>query len=510
MMPSRRQFVAAATAVTALGTTVRYRASARPKQATVRTRKDASSLGATSPEIKSFRTAVELMKAAKLPDGSAMGANDGRRWEKQAEIHGTPEEFTHCQHGNWFFLPWHRIYLYQFEEIVRQLSGDESFALPYWDWSRNRSLPATFWGTGNALDCPQRDGVNDSGRQPGRVPPMDATTTIGDSDFNRVFSPTRISAIIDEPDFETFGGTQVMMPGDSGSQGTLEGGPHNRAHTWVGLRPMPAGQFPDRAGDMALGSSPTDPIFWLHHCNIDRIWYRWTRRHTSGHPASNAWRTTSFADFYGRDGIAVPDASRITVEKTLDTTNLGYKYEDEVIPVAATGTRMMLATRLGVTANESAGGIGSFRLKTDDAFVAGVNKMVDNPLDKNARQTVRLVLSGITPPKRLDTYYDVYLNCKKLTKDTPIIDPSYVGSCTFFHGPKGHGHDAGKGQSFSFSLGRKFSQLYGDKKLDKNEPLQIGVVARVPADNETGPAQSIEIIPISPENVRIDVLREAV
>lgn len=41
---------------------------------------------------------------------------------------------------------------------------------------------------------------------------------------------------------------------------------HNRVHMWVG-------------GDMAPGSSPNDPVFYLNHCNVDRIWEAWMARH---------------------------------------------------------------------------------------------------------------------------------------------------------------------------------------------------------------------------------------
>ena len=45
----------------------------------------------------------------------------------------------------------------------------------------------------------------------------------------------------------------------------LEGSPHNDGHVVVG-----AGN-----GHMGNGMSPLDPIFWLHHCNIDRLWAQW-------------------------------------------------------------------------------------------------------------------------------------------------------------------------------------------------------------------------------------------
>ncbi len=40
---------------------------------------------------------------------------------------------------------------------------------------------------------------------------------------------------------------------------------HNRVHVWVG-------------GDMGPATSPNDPVFYLNHCNVDRIWAAWQAR----------------------------------------------------------------------------------------------------------------------------------------------------------------------------------------------------------------------------------------
>ncbi len=40
---------------------------------------------------------------------------------------------------------------------------------------------------------------------------------------------------------------------------------HNRVHVWVG-------------GQMATGVSPNDPVFWLHHAFVDKLWADWRAR----------------------------------------------------------------------------------------------------------------------------------------------------------------------------------------------------------------------------------------
>ena len=60
----------------------------------------------------------------------------------QAAIHGRDGEANRqnrdwdwCQHDSWFFLPWHRMYLRQFEKIIGQLIGKPEWRLPYWDYT---------------------------------------------------------------------------------------------------------------------------------------------------------------------------------------------------------------------------------------------------------------------------------------------------------------------------------------------------------------------------------------
>src|SRR5262249_3890259 len=79
--------------------------------------------------LTSSKTAMAAMLA--LPP------TDPRNWYRNAFVH-----LLDCPHGNWWFLPWHRAYLVWFERICRQLSGDQNFALPYWDWTKNPQVPA--------------------------------------------------------------------------------------------------------------------------------------------------------------------------------------------------------------------------------------------------------------------------------------------------------------------------------------------------------------------------------
>lgn len=59
---------------------------------------------------------------------------DRRSYNNNALIHQ-----NHCQHGWERFLPWHRIYLYEFEQMLQDF--DRDVTIPYWDWTMPQYVP---------------------------------------------------------------------------------------------------------------------------------------------------------------------------------------------------------------------------------------------------------------------------------------------------------------------------------------------------------------------------------
>lgn len=169
-----------------------------------------------------------------------------------------------CQHGSWYFLPWHRAYLFAFESIVaakvKELTGDE-WALPYWNYldagnPQARRVPEAFLaetlpdGDPNPLrKYPRRAGFSE-------IPSGLSLAAMEENDF-----------LVGKDGAISFGGG---ISGDfvqfGGWTGALELNPHNAVHRMVG-------------GDSGFMGDPLlaglDPIFWLHHCNIDRLWEAW-------------------------------------------------------------------------------------------------------------------------------------------------------------------------------------------------------------------------------------------
>jgi hypothetical protein len=472
-MVTRRDVIAMGTSLTAIALTRVERVAAQAPN--VRTRQDVSKLTATSPDIVALRDGIQKMR--NLPPA------DRRSLIAQSKIHGDiGGDFRHCQHGNWWFGPWHRAYLFYFEEIIRKLAGAEDFALPYWDWSKDFKLPALFWGAGNSLDNPARPGQSGSGR---RVSAMSAITT---ADQSRYVNRTVISRILQTPDFESFGGSEVAMLGDSAGQGQLEETPHNFIHRWVG-------------GDMVTAGSSFDPIFWLHHCNIDRLWVEWVQRHSNGMPNSSTWLDTPFANhFCDREGNLISTntaTTPITTRQLLDTTKLGYQYDTRPNPSAfrLSAPLQPVATPASASSPSLQDRAANFTLPVQSSFVDAVRNTV---LSGN-RGALRLTLRGVKIPKDPNIGLDIHVNCLKAPRDLTANDPSHVTTVTFFH-EQHSGHQ--EGLTFLADMRPAIATLYADRVLPADEPLKVTIVAR----SLFGEAEMLDATEISPSHVSLQVV----
>ncbi|MGC5702694.1 tyrosinase family protein [Pseudomonas sp. NFXW11] len=184
-----------------------------------------------------------------------------------------------CQHATWFFLPWHRGYLASFEQIVRdaivQLGGPKDWALPYWNYNEAAKclqMPPCFAAktlpdgvTPNPLYVERRYGPDSDGKVL-----LEADKIGLDCLQNRFFEGGKNG----HP--PGFGGTQTGFNDDNqGIAGDLESRPHNVVHREVGGNGMTASG--EHVGGLMADSDTAalDPIFWLHHANIDRLWQVW-------------------------------------------------------------------------------------------------------------------------------------------------------------------------------------------------------------------------------------------
>jgi tyrosinase len=248
---------------------------------------------------------------------------DPLSWRFQAAIHGYPglaptldhrNLWGSCRHNSWFFLPWHRVYVLAFERIVQHHLEDDTWSLPYWDYTKpddeaSRILPEPFRvpQRGNPLYTSERDAnINDPDNPvpiPSRFATAEAALAVG-----------QFALEGDQPE-ATFGGGVVkdVAPVQS-ARGALEGIPHGTVHGLVGGVDGLMSRFETAA---------LDPIFWLHHANIDRLWDVWIGIWgADALPDGDAWLGTEFP-YFDVDGRRTD----LAIGDILVSEDLGYVYE---------------------------------------------------------------------------------------------------------------------------------------------------------------------------------------
>jgi tyrosinase len=175
-------------------------------------------------------------------------------------------------HGGPVFLPWHRLFLLRLEEQLQRRTGDPDTGLPYWDWATDGQLTSALWtdrylgtargtvSTGPLAAHRVRIEERDDGLWSVPPRPVERAAAVQVATLPR---PADVRAALASPVYD-------RAPWDTsvtGLRNLAEGWPngpqlHNRVHVWVG-------------GDMLPGTSPNDPVFFLNHCNVDRIWESW-------------------------------------------------------------------------------------------------------------------------------------------------------------------------------------------------------------------------------------------
>lgn len=388
-----------------------------------RVRPSANYLFSNGQEMQALRRGVAVMKSRPFEDPTS--------WAYQAAIHGygfappsgLPQDMvanmSQCIHGvrgadfpNRYFLPWHRFYLYYFERILRAASGDDTLMLPYWNYTdpNGRSIPLGFrWpaDSTNALYNPNRNTFQGTFFQPplfiNRGDPLPG---------NRSDSSASLGAF----GFDNF-------------SDTLENGLHGTVHVDVG----------GRGGDMSgFNTAGLDPIFWLHHCNIDRLWSRWLDRPGNANPGSGEWRDRQFS-FYDETGTRVERF----VGEAAETETLGYTYDDEPQPFV--GFQPIVVASLG-----ESGGIEEEIAKAGAAITlsGAAQKVAVAPTDAEAAESagadlffteqdiadprpVVLRLQDIAYEGAPGYLYEIYIN---LPADTPRegAGPYYAGTLSPF------------------------------------------------------------------------------
>jgi N-acetylneuraminic acid mutarotase len=196
-----------------------------------------------------------------------------------------PEQFQ-----QWYFLPWHRLMLYQFEGVIREVLHDEDFTLPYWNPITGNPddlvVPAVFRDPGTTL--------------------YDGTRWFWVNGGERIDTLYRDWLTLDALNEKFY----IDSPnGSLGFNPRMDQNPHFFTHVALG-------------GDMAEFSTVgADPLFYLHHSNMDRIWESWNRLGNKN-PTDPKYldRTFSYGDRSGK-------RADLPVSASDRTAQLGYEYD---------------------------------------------------------------------------------------------------------------------------------------------------------------------------------------
>lgn len=374
---SRAQVLGSLLPILALAATVGPMVSAqRPSHATstsdTRLRRSVTAL--TASERKDFVDAVLALKRARSPYNSSLTYYDQFvQWHKDRYLcnpaaHADASTMQ-MVHAGPMFLPWHRELLRRFEDALREVSG-KPLTVPYWDWTDPESVnpdnpnsvfrddfmggsgspseeyavttgpfrkgawtlnvhpEGAFWAPsktvylarnlGNVSTLPTKADVDEAfAADEYDVPPFNLT-----SDRRRSFR----NALEGERPANTMAcsadgwiGPRPSNPGTPGTSNryTL----HNMVHLWVGGFTSRGDPRTARRGTIILPTSPNDPVFFLLHANVDRLWSVWQARHPgrtyepkTGHDGNNA------------DTPMVP-FGRVTPQAVENIAALGYRYE---------------------------------------------------------------------------------------------------------------------------------------------------------------------------------------
>jgi|GEM_PF-1473911 len=436
---SRRSFLKAATAVTfgTLAAPYVLRASAQTGGKYLKVRRNATQMPASDPFFSDYAEAIRAMHETQFEEVGA--------WRLQSLTH-----LQHCPHGAIDFTGWHRQYITYFETMCGELIGKPDFSLAYWDWTeKSGRLPATFFANA-PLNVTFWNDPSDA--QSDNWSPF-PVRTVGTRAINvnnglrddpqrgGAFTPENIASIQRLPSFDLF-------------SGRLEGSPHNSGHVIAG----------GGNGHMSSGMSPLDPAFWMHHCNVDRIWAEWQA-------AGNI--TPDIPRNYDNQFLLVDGgrATGVTADNARDFEAMGFTYDTLAESLVSMNTLMNFPseTQQGILASIPAAQPQSIGSLTANAtarpfipteldvaatgLVAGLfAPRTFRPMGEFTEKRLAVgegrilaKLSHVTATGAVNRMLtNVFVNCPYLSPETPYDDPHYADTFSFFMPAGKEGMDHGR------------------------------------------------------------------
>jgi tyrosinase len=324
------------------------------------------------------------------------------------------------------------MYLYYFERILRAASPSRRLTQPYWPYepNANRAIPTPYYtpaAATNSLYVSQRgSGINTGAQLPTSA--VEHCTA-----YSRIpFLPPS-----GQPPANSFGGGIVPVPTHFANvYGQLELVPHNRVHSNIG----------GWMGDP--NTAAQDPVFWAHHCNVDRLWEGWLALGGGrANPTGNAtWMNTPFT-FFDVSSTGAPVQVTLKGSQILNiVTQLNYRYDalpNYPCPVTrgARRQRVLSAPQLPPPARAAepsavqAQGVtlGSAPVSVTLAVSGGLRETLNAG---GGGRHIELRLEGIRVEQNPGVNYHMYVALpasaapRTLNPDNP--HPNYVGTLDFF------------------------------------------------------------------------------
>ncbi|KAK6532025.1 hypothetical protein TWF694_003188 [Orbilia ellipsospora] len=302
----------------------------------------------------------------------------GRPYITWDGVSGGNNNGGYCTHADILFLSWHRPYLALYESLLlsevnaiakaypagssdstKYLAAAANFRIPYWDWASSPTLPDLIGSQPTVtVQDPTKGSTNipnplfaykyhftSTSQQRSELPNAPFVTNkqtsrleigqlnaqltnIGTNLKNRVYN--LLTAYTDYVNFSNKGTTQTV----NGQTDSLES-VHDVIHATVG----------GNNGEMAyVDYAAHDPLFFLHHTNIDRIFAIWQAIHSN---STNPYISSSdnFVNNYGtysikagtRENSQTPlspfhksNSAYYTSDDVKSTKTFGYVYPETV------------------------------------------------------------------------------------------------------------------------------------------------------------------------------------
>ncbi len=323
------------------------------------------------------------------------------------------------------FLPWHRLFVYYFERIVRQVCGHPEFTLPYWDYTSTD--PAKRGVVPEAFRLPD-DPVFGSLYRPERGTLANSGQPI---QLNQTGDPMNIDDAMRCTTYSTVDAVQGLCR-------AIDSGIHGKIHVLTGTS----------KGMGAVPYAGRDPLFFVHHANIDRMWASWNKN--GGKNPTLGTTDTAWAD----KAFVFCDANGARVSRKLSSAfsalSMGYSY-DVFIPkppaptttttTAAAGTMTMMASSTSSTSPgtkaehvakaPTSAEMGAIPVHVTLQPLAGTRQTPVLGLDPNQPgKHTYLVLKDLHTWSQPEVLYHVYLT--PAGGQAKLSQQSYVGAINFF------------------------------------------------------------------------------